>query len=257
MTTETVLSQSEAHEITMKFTFKNKTLERKDIQDDDFAEILEAVSPYCMAMEVGSVEVLYSLYANVRHVISRNIPGDIVECGVWQGGMILLAALTLKTFGDESRRLYLYDTFSGMPKPGDEDIDWDGNAALNAWHHWNKKETPWGFGGTVDEVRQLVGLSGYPPEKFVFVEGMVEDTIPNTVPEKISLLRLDTDLYQSTYHELVHLYPRLSVGGFLIIDDYGFYQGARKATDQYIAEYNPDIFLARIHWSVRMGVKTS
>lgn len=241
----------------MKFTFNNKTLERKDIQDDDFAEILEAVAPYCMLMVVGSVEVLYSLYANVRHVITHNIPGDIVECGVWKGGMILLAAMTLRKFGDESRRLYLYDTFSGMPKPGEEDIDWDGNAALNAWEHWSEQKTPWGFGGTVDEVRQVVEVSGYPPEKFVFVAGMVEDTIPKTVPEKISLLRLDTDLYQSTYHELVHLYPRLSTGGFLILDDYGFYQGARKATDQYIAENNLDIFLSRIHWSVRMGVKTS
>lgn len=241
----------------MKFTFNNKTLERKDIQDDDFAEFLDIVAPYCMLMVVGSIEVLYSLYANVRHVITHDIQGDIVECGVWKGGMVLLAALTLKRFGDESRKIYLYDTFSGMPKPGDEDIDWDGNPALRVWEHWNEKQTSWGFGGTVEEVRQVVGLSGYPLDKFVFVEGMVEDTIPKTVPEKISVLRLDTDLYGSTYHELVHLYPKLSVGGFLIIDDYGFYQGARKATDQYIEQNNLDIFLARIHWSVRMGVKTS
>lgn len=91
----------------------------------------------------------------------------------------------------------------------------------------------------------------------MFVEGLVEDTIPGTAPEQIFILRLDTDLYGSTYHELVHLYPRLSVRGFLIIDDYGYFQGARKATDQYIAENNLDIFLARVHSSVRVGVKVT
>ena len=96
----------------MKFTFKNQILERKDIVDDDFAEIFEIASPYCMLMDIsGSIEALYSLYANIRHVMIHDIPGDIVECGVWKGGMVLLAALTLKKFGDTSRKIYLYDTF--------------------------------------------------------------------------------------------------------------------------------------------------
>ena len=86
-----------------------------------------------MLMVVGSVEVLYSLYADVRHVITHNCPSDIVAYGVWKGGMILLAAMNLKRFGDEGRRLYLYYTFSAMPKPCEEDIEWDGNAALRAW----------------------------------------------------------------------------------------------------------------------------
>lgn len=241
----------------MKFTFNNQTVERKDIQDEDFAEILEIVAPYCMMMKAGSIEVLYSFYANIKHVITHNIAGDIVECGVWKGGMILLAALTLRKLGDKSRKIYLYDTFSGMSKPGEEDKDWDGNSAINAWQHWNEKKMPWGFGGSVEDIRKLVAQSGYPMDKFVFVEGMVEDTIPNIVPDKISILRLDTDFYSSTYHELVHLYPLLSTHGFLIIDDYGYYHGARKATDQYIAENNLNIFLARVHPSVRIAVKTS
>lgn len=241
----------------MKFTFNNTTIERKDIQDEDFAEILEVAAPYCMLTAVGSIEVLYSLYANVRHIITHDIPGDIVECGVWKGGMMLLSALTLKRFGDQSRNIYLYDTFTGMPKPGEEDRDWDGNPALKVWQHWTSQQKTWGCGGSVDDVRQVVALSGYPMDKFVFVEGMVEDTIPNTMPEKISILRLDTDLYKSTYHELVHLYPRLGIGGFLILDDYGYYHGARKAADRYISENNLDIFLARVHWSVRVGVKIS
>jgi O-methyltransferase len=97
--------------------------------------------------------------------------------------------------------------------------------------------------------------SGYPADRFMFVEGMVEDTLPATRPETISLLRLDTDLYRSTYHELVHLYPLLSVGGILILDDYGAFQGARAATNQFIEENKLPLFLSRIDNSVRLAVK--
>ena len=83
----------------------------------------------------------------------------------------------------------------------------------------------------------------------------MEDTLPATRPERISLLRLDTDLYRSTYHELVHLYPLLEVGGILIIDDYGAFQGARAATDQFIEENRLPLFLSRIDGSVRLAVK--
>lgn len=120
----------------MKFTLNGKILERKDINDEEFARIFDMVAPHCMQMEFGGIEPLYSLYANVRHIVAHDIPGDIVECGVWKGGMMLLAALTLKLLGDESRRIYLYDTFAGMPKPGAEDVDWAGNPALAAWNEW-------------------------------------------------------------------------------------------------------------------------
>jgi hypothetical protein len=114
---------------------------------------------------------------------------------------------------------------------------------------------PWGYGGTVDIVRDVMRASGYPDDKLIFVEGMVEDTLPGKRAEQLSLLRLDTDLYKSTYHELVHLYPTLASGGILIIDDYGYFQGARAATDQYIQENSLRIFLSRIDDSVRLAVK--
>ncbi len=97
--------------------------------------------------------------------------------------------------------------------------------------------------------------SNYPEDKLVFVQGMVEDTLPATAAEQLCLLRLDTDLYQFMYHELIHLYPRLTSGGIMIIDDYGFYQGSRKATDQYIAENSLKVFLNRVDDSVRLVVK--
>jgi hypothetical protein len=85
--------------------------------------------------------------------------------------------------------------------------------------------------------------------------GKVEDTIPADIPEKIALLRLDTDWYESTKHELIHLFPRLQKGGVLIIDDYGFWKGARKAVDEYFAENNIQILLNRIDDTGRMAIK--
>jgi hypothetical protein len=168
---------------------------------------------------------------------------------------MLLAAHALLHFGDTSRRIYLYDTFEGNPRPDAVDARWDGVPALPTWEHHQRNGGRWCFGGTRDHVSHVVSSSGYPADQFVFVEGMVEDTLPGTRPDQISLLRLDTDLYRSTYHELVHLYPLLAPGGILIIDDYGAFQGAKLATDRFIEENKLPLFLTRIDSSVRLAVK--
>lgn len=97
--------------------------------------------------------------------------------------------------------------------------------------------------------------TGYPEEQLVFVEGKVEDTIPRVIPDKIALLRLDTDWYESTYHELCHLFPKLSTGGILILDDYGHWKGAREAIDKYFLDNRIRMFLHRIDYTGRIGVK--
>jgi O-methyltransferase len=97
--------------------------------------------------------------------------------------------------------------------------------------------------------------SGYPERNIIFVKGKVEDMIPGTMPQRISVLRLDTDWYESTYHELQHLYPLISNKGILIIDDYGFWTGAKEATDRYFQENKIPIFLNRIDRSGRLGIK--
>jgi O-methyltransferase len=142
-----------------------------------------------------------------------------------------------------------------MAKPTELDVRWDGAPALPTWEEFERNGRKWGFGGPQEHVRNVVYSSGYPRENFVFVEGMVEATLPVTRPDTIALLRLDTDLYSSTYAELAHLYPLLSVGGVMIIDDYGWLLGAQLATDQYIAEQKLPLFLARINESVRLVVK--
>jgi hypothetical protein len=239
----------------LKYTIGQTTFEYPDISDDFFIGLIEKVSPHSLTFGNG-IEVPWALYQSIDHIVRNGIPGDIVECGVWSGGSMLLAAHALMHFGDTSRRVYLYDTFSGMPRPDAIDARWDGAPALPTWQHYQQNGRNWCFGGTQDHVRNVVCSSGYPEDKFVFVPGRVEDTLPATRPEKISLLRLDTDFYSSTYHELVHLYPLLSTAGILIIDDYGAFQGARIATDQYIHENKLPLFLSRINVGVRLAVKT-
>jgi O-methyltransferase len=97
--------------------------------------------------------------------------------------------------------------------------------------------------------------TGYPEENLIFVKGKVENTIPGVTPDRICLLRLDTDWYESTYHELNYLFPRLSVNGVIIIDDYGHWQGAREAVDKYFQAKNVKILLNRIDYSGRVGIK--
>jgi hypothetical protein len=199
---------------------------------------------------------MYAMYKATEHVSRNSVKGAIVECGVWRGGSIMISALTLKKFQDMSRTFYLYDTFAGMSKPGNVDTTrYDGAKALDMWkfHHVNGK-VAW-CDASLEDVRRNVYATGYPKNKFVFVEGKVENTIPHTVPERIALLRLDTDWYNSTYHELVHLYPRLSPGGVLIIDDYGHWEGCRRAVDQYFRENNVPMLLHRIDYGGRVGMK--
>jgi hypothetical protein len=101
-----------------------------------------------------------------------------------------------------------------------------------------------------------MATTGYPADKLVFVKGRVEDTLPGSAPAAVALLRLDTDWYQSTRHELEHLYPRLAAGGVLVLDDYGSFEGARKAVDEYFAEYDIGPYLHRVDSTGRIAVKT-
>jgi O-methyltransferase len=125
--------------------------------------------------------------------------------------------------------------------------------------HWRRRRRE---GGTSSwhhveaaEVRGAVLSTGYPDERVHLVEGRVEETLPGGAPAEIALLRLDTDWYESTKHELEHLYPRLSPGGVLILDDYGHYEGARRAVDEYFEAEGGRPLLSRIDYTGRIGVK--
>jgi len=213
-------------------------------------EIIERVSPYTMT----SRERLTTLVDAIRYLCRNRIPGDIVECGVWKGGSVMAAALALQQEKDDSRCLYLYDTFQGMSQPTDSDETHDGQSAKNLLATCQEKMGAWCY-CELDEVCANVASTGYPQERVNFVKGRVEDTIPSVMPEAISLLRLDTDWYESTNHELIHLYPRLVPNGALIIDDYGDWKGARKATDEYFSSLSFSPFLHRIDATGRLVIK--
>lgn len=204
-----------------------------------------------------SLERRYHLLQSVRHVVKHRIPGSIVECGVWRGGSMMLVAKTLIECGDISRDLYLYDTFEGMPPPTEADQDCFAQSAvarLRAEETVKANSGVWAISGLEDVKRNMASV-GYPEERIHCICGKVESTIPARIPEQISILRLDTDWYESTAHELTHLYPRLAKGGALIIDDYGYWQGARKAVDEFLAATSDRILLHRIDNSSRAFVK--
>jgi hypothetical protein len=189
------------------------------------------------------------LYDAINYLSKNNLQGDIVECGVWRGGSSMVSALTLLNNKDTNRTLYLYDTFEGMNPPTDDDVSVSGETAKDTWQGKFKCFADF------DDVNTNILSTEYPKENIILVKGMVENTIPQVIPDKIALLRLDTDWYESTYHELVHLFPKLVKGGVLIIDDYGFWKGSRAAADQYFHENNITIFLNRVDYTVRSAIK--
>jgi hypothetical protein len=198
----------------------------------------------------------------VRHCVARGVPGAFAECGVWRGGSVLAMLLTLQELGVADRDVYLYDTFEGMTEPTERDVTDHEQPALATWAEARSRgERPWSevFGADVfDEstVRDLLAGTDYPAERLHLVAGPVEQTLPAEAPESLALLRLDTDWYESTRHELVHLYPRLTDGGVLIIDDYGHWQGARQAVDEYFSTEAAPLLFNRIDYTGVVAVRT-
>lgn len=212
--------------------------------------------PYTMVTE----ERLLATIDGVERAIATDIPGAFMECGVWRGGSTLAMALTLLANGVDDRDIWLYDTFEGMTEPTAADTSRFDGQATEVWDRSNRSGERM-FGETfanesfgVGQVRRLLASSGYPSDRLHFVAGPVEETIPQQAPDNVALMRLDTDWYESTRHELEHLYPRLATGGVLIIDDYGHWDGARAAVDEYFAT-TPRPFLTRSDYSGRIGLK--
>lgn len=204
---------------------------------------------------------LLTLVDAVRYCVTRGIPGAFAECGVWRGGSVLAMIRTLQDLGVEDREVYLYDTFEGMTAPTEVDLSATDPPALETWQQAqrdNERAWPHLFDSdfvTEEAVRRLMADTGYPADRLHFVRGPVEETIPGCVPEQIALLRLDTDWYESTRHELQHLFPRVRPGGVLIVDDYGHWQGAQQAVDEYFSTEHPPLFLTRIDYAARIAVK--
>ena len=226
--------------------------------DDDFVELYrknEAIlGPFNSK--------LYTTYQTTKYVIDNNLPGDLVECGVYRGRQVVMMALTMMAFGEETKNIFLYDTFSGMTTPSEFDVKkhrvhastFEKNLEHN--HLMQRGGINLRCYTPIDEVKDAVYASGYPSRRFKFIVGDVLNTLPNNFRTDIALLRLDTDWYESTRHELKHLYDKLTPLGALVIDDYGSWEGQRKAVDEFFQRQKKKPFLARTSRAERVSIKT-
>jgi hypothetical protein len=179
------------------------------------------------------------------------LEGDFVECGVWRGGNSIAARLIF----DEARSgklVWLFDTFAGMTAPTAEDTtSFSEKPAAETFRERQADDhNEWCYASLEDVQRNFPTSL----ERVRFVKGDVIETLKGELPEKIAVLRLDTDFYESTKAELEALYPRLVKGGVLIIDDYGHWDGARRAVDEYFANV-PRPFFHASDYTGRIGVK--
>jgi O-methyltransferase len=216
------------------------------------------VPAYARAMShtMTSPERMHALWMATRHVIETRVRGAFVECGVWRGGSSMIVGLALLRAGETGRQLWLYDTFEGMPEPSEGDVDFLGHsAAAQLGDTGDLRHGAVLARAALDEVRANLRSTGYPETQMRFVKGLVEETIPDEAPSEIALLRLDTDWESSTRHELEHLWPRLAVGGVLIVDDYGHWAGARAAVDAFFATREDRPLLNRIDYTGRIAVR--
>lgn len=214
-------------------------------------EIIASVSEQTMT----SPERILALCNAVDYLVENRIAGDIVECGVWRGGSMASVAKTLMQHGADHRTLWMYDTYDGMSEPTAEDVDFQGYSAesLMAQQARSDAKSVWCC-SPLDQVKLTMAETGYPTEAIRFVEGKVEETLPDYQPDKIALLRLDTDWYESTRCELEYLFPKLVPGGVLIIDDYGHWEGCRRAVDEYFQKNSIPMLLNRIDYTGRIGI---
>jgi O-methyltransferase len=217
--------------------------------DEEASAIIRTVRPYTMT----NVEKLNAVIMAARYITRYDIPGAVVECGVWRGGSMHAFARALDAAGTHERELYLFDTYEGMTAPGPRDRRGDGRAAADLMASYGKTSRVWAV-ASLEDVQEGFRQVPYPQDKVHFIKGPVEQTIPSNAPESIAVLRLDTDWYESTAHELTHLYDRLVPGGVLLLDDYGWWQGSREAVDEFMARTGARLYLARTG-SGRVAIK--
>ena len=215
-------------------------------------ELIEYVKPYTMT----SPERILALIQATKYILKYGIEGDFVECGSWKGGSAMVMAKVIMQ-ENEQRNLWLYDTFEGMSPPTDHDKDIRGLSAKERLikEEINKQNSWLWAVASFDEVRKNLVSINFPDQNLIMIKGKVEETLLNNKPEKISLLRIDTDWYESTKVELEQLFPLVSPKGIIIIDDYGHWSGCRKAVDEYFFNKNIQVFLNRIDYTGRLIIK--
>lgn len=240
------------------------------ICDDDQSLVLQLYYENKNLFHLISDKNWFSLYNNlininlhsnfdyddaVRYILRNNIEGAFVECGVEYGRMEKIWINELMN-NNEERDIYLFDTFAGLTKPCEHDFGYNSNRLNNfdiVLNEWNNKKindnvNNWCF-STLDNVKKNIECLGYNNSKIHYIVGDVCETLNDDtkIPDKISLLRLDTDWYESSKYELIKLFPKVTKGGIIIFDDYYFWNGQRKATDEYLSELDEKYDIIKIN----------
>ena len=223
--------------------------------DDDDVDLIKYVLDNGYTMT--SVPRLVNTLKSCRYVVENNIAGDFVECGVWRGGNGILAKRLFEQL-DSNRHVWMFDTFEGMTAPTEFDVSSTTKTYAGKQFEESQRQghNDWCY-ASLEDVKTNCLDSGLDLEQFRFVKGDVSKTlrVRENLPDEISILRLDTDWYESTKSELEVLYPILNTDGVLIIDDYGHWEGARKAVDEYFADCDYKPLFNVIDYTGRCAIK--
>jgi O-methyltransferase len=239
-----------------KIIKKNSIDEYSIDLNEDENQLIKIAKKFSMTNE----ERMAALTKAIQYIIENNIEGDFVECGVWKGGNLILMQNLLELHKIDNKKIYGYDTFEGMSEPNKFDINIDNEEALELLDKEKKienndKKNIWCYSGYEYVLKSFNENTNI--NYLNLVKGDVAFTLKKkeNLPKKISLLRLDTDFYESTKIELEELYPLLSKNGILIIDDYGHWKGARKAVDEYFRKKKLFPLLNKVDYSCRLMIK--
>jgi len=177
----------------------------------------------------------------VTDVLERGIPGDLVETGVWRGGAVIFMRAILKAYGDRDRIVWAVDSFEGLPKPGPSTHTADAADTLSEFNAY--------LGVSLDQVKSNFARYGLLDDQVQFVKGWFRDSLPSVPINKIAVLRLDGDMYESTMDVLENLYSKVSPGGYVIVDDYGVYESCKAAIHDFRNKYHIEDEIKTIDWS--------
>lgn len=239
------------------------SIHSKNSLNDQLLDSLEKIDveliQYILKREYTMTNIprLINTIKSCRYVVENKIPGDFVECGVWRGGNGIIAKKIFEHLGS-NKNVWMFDTFEGMTKPTVFDIKAKSkiSAEKKFFESQKKNYNEWCY-ASLDDVQDNIIKSGLSLNSFTFIKGDVCETLKQieNIPNQISVLRLDTDWYESTKNELEVLYPKLNNKGVLIIDDYGSWEGARKAVDEYFSKKTTKPLLHAIDHTCRSAVK--
>jgi O-methyltransferase len=183
---------------------------------------------------------LDNLHRCAEAALREAVSGDFLEAGVWRGGASILLRAVLKAYGVTDRRVWAADSFAGLPPPNPDRYPADAGLDLHRFPQ---------LAVSLETVRAHFARYGLLDDRVRFLKGWFRDTLPTAPVERIALLRLDGDLYESTMDALTHLYPKVSVGGFVVVDDYGDIAACRQAVNDYRQQYGIDEPIVPVDWT--------